>query len=189
MIDDATLVQELELEIWNVHLALINCIKAFLGHRAQAVRKGNKISGWKTPKGGISQGTKLGVILFTIMTNSLLHNWNLRIKLVNDTTAIEIIPRNGISLLNFPANDILAFSRDHTMKLNPSKCKEMLINFMIKHNFVINPISLKLGDNIIEETNVYKRLGVYISRDMKWNNHMLIIFSRRLIRDTTPSEF
>ena len=35
------------------------------------------ISEWKTPKGSIPQGTKLGVILFTIMTNNLLRSWNL----------------------------------------------------------------------------------------------------------------
>ena len=51
--------------------------------------------------GGIPQGTKLGVILFTIMTNNLLRSWNLRIKFVHDTTALEIIPRNSASLLNF----------------------------------------------------------------------------------------
>jgi len=33
------------------------------------------------------------------------------------------------------------------MKLNPSKCKEMLINFMTSHNFIVNPIVI--GGNLI----------------------------------------
>ena len=69
----------------------------FFRSGAQAVRIGNTFSEWKSPKGDIPQGTKLGVILFIIMTNNLLHSWNLRIKFVDDTTAFEIIPRNTVS--------------------------------------------------------------------------------------------
>ena len=94
----------------------------------------------ENPKGGIPQGTKLGVILLTIMTNNLLRSWNLRIKFVDDTTALEIIPRNSVSSLNFATNNIYAFSDDHRMKLNPSECKEMLINVMTNRNVIVNPI-------------------------------------------------
>ena len=66
----------------------------------------NTFSEWKSPKGDIPQGTKLGVILFIIMTNNLLHSWNLRIKFVDDTTAFEIIPRNTVSSLNFAIKDL-----------------------------------------------------------------------------------
>ena len=120
MIDHSVLIEELR--NMHVHPVLVNWIIAFLCNRTQAVRIENIISEWKTPKGGIPQGTKLGVILFTIMTNNLLRSWNLRIKFVDDTTALEIIPRNSASLLNFVTNDIYAFSEDHRMKLNPTKC-------------------------------------------------------------------
>lgn len=77
------------------------------------------MSDWKFLKGGIPQGTKLGVILFTVMTNNLLKEWNMRIKFVDhdDTTAVEILPRNSFSLLNLVANDIFEFSSDHNMSL------------------------------------------------------------------------
>ena len=71
-----------------VHPVLVNWITAFLCNRTQAVRIENIISEWKTPEGGIPQGTKLqgvGVILFMIMTNNLLGSWNLRIKFVDDS--------------------------------------------------------------------------------------------------------
>ena len=157
----------------HVHPVLVNWITAFLCNRTQAVRIENVISEWKTPKGGIPQGTKLqgvGVILFTIMTNNLLGSWNLRIKFVDDTTALEIIPRNSVSLLNFATNDIYAFSEDHRMKLNPTKCKEMLINFMNNRNFILNPIVI--GGNSIERVLTYKLLGVHISNDLNWNHYV-----------------
>ena len=124
----------------------------------------------------LPRGTKLGVILFTIMTNNLLRSWNLRIKFVDDTTALEIIPRNSASLLNFVTNDIYAFSEDHRMKLNPTKCKEMLINFMSNHNFIVNPIVI--GSNTIERVMTYKLLGVYVSNDLKWNHHVEVIVQK-----------
>ena len=65
------------------------------------------------------QGTKLGVILFTIMTNNLLADSHLRVKFVDDTSAIEILPWNSISLLNLFVSDIHKFSMDHNMRLNP----------------------------------------------------------------------
>ena len=67
------------------------------------------------------------MILFAVMTNNLLRDWHLRIKFVDDTTALEIL-RNGINLLNVAVNDIHKFSIEHYMKLNPKKCKEMLKN-------------------------------------------------------------
>ncbi len=98
-IDHSILTQELNK--LQVHPALLTWISAFLFSRRQAVRIGNVLSQWKTLKGGIPQGTKLGVVLFMVMTNSLLTNWHLRTKFVDDTSALEIIPRNSVSLLNF----------------------------------------------------------------------------------------
>ena len=60
-------------------------------------------------KGGRKLGTKLGVILFAVMTNRLLCDWRLRIKYVDDTSALEIIPRNSPSVLNVVASDIHNF--------------------------------------------------------------------------------
>ena len=49
------------------------------------------------------------MILFAVMTNNLLREWHLRIEFVDDTTALEILPRNGNSLLNVAVNDIHKF--------------------------------------------------------------------------------
>ena len=56
------------------------------------------------------------------------------------------------------------------MKLNPTKFKEMLINFMSNHNFIVSPIVI--GSNRIERVMTYKSLGVYVSNDLKWNHHV-----------------
>ena len=55
------------------------------------------------------------------MTNKLLSDWRLRIKFFDDTSALEIIPRNSTSLLNIVASDIHSFAMIHNMRLNPTK--------------------------------------------------------------------
>ena len=140
LIDHTILIQELNK--LNVHPALMSWIAAFLTNREQAVRIGTVVSDWKPLKGGVPQGTKLGVLLFIVITNNLLSEWNLRIKFVDDTSALEIIPRNSISLLNYAASDIHNFAMNHNMKLNPIKCKEMLINFLHISNFLLHPIEI-----------------------------------------------
>ena len=111
------------------------------------------------------------MILFAVMTNNLLRDWHLRIKFVDDTTALEILPlRNGISLLNVAVNDIHKFSIEHNTKLNPKKGKEMLINYMQYDNFTTRPIVL--GTNTVECVTTYKLLGIIVSNDLKWNEHI-----------------
>ena len=100
-----------------------------------------------------------------------MRDWNLRINFVDDlTTALEILRRNGISLLNVAVKDIHKFSIKQNMKLNPKKCKEMLINFMQNDNFTTRPIVL--GNNTVECVTTYKLLGIIISNDLKWNEHI-----------------
>ena len=148
----------------DVSPVLVGWIAAFLTNRQQAVKIEDITSEWRTLKGGIPQGTKLGVILFAVMTNDLIIDWPLRIKFVDDTTALEIIPRNSISLLNHVATDIHEFASTHNMKLNPGKCKEMSINFMHDHNILVNPIVI--GNKEIECVANYKLLEVYLNEDL-----------------------
>jgi hypothetical protein len=71
IIDHQTLMQKLIK--FNILSVLLNRVNAFLGNRKQAVRIGGTLSDWKSPNGGILQGTKLpiGAIIFSVMTNKL----------------------------------------------------------------------------------------------------------------------
>ena len=73
LIDHSILLRELAL--FDIDTVSTNCIRAFLTERSQAVRIGNSLSDWKSPRGVIPQGTKLGVILFAVMTNNHLGDW------------------------------------------------------------------------------------------------------------------
>lgn len=66
--------------------------------------------------------------------------------------------------------DVHNFAMEHNMKLNPTKSKEMLINFLRSPNFLIRP--LQIGSHVIEQVKTYKILGVIVSDDLKWNHHI-----------------
>ena len=64
------------------------------------------------------QGTKLGVILFSVMKNNLMSDWYLRSKFVDDTAALEVIPRSSISYLNNTVDELHQFSINQNISLN-----------------------------------------------------------------------
>ena len=105
-----------ELEKLDIHTVLLNWITALFANRKQAVRIGGTLSDWKSPNGGIPEGTKFGVNLFTIMTNNLISDWYLRSKFVDDTVTLEIIPRNSISYLNNTVDELHQFSINQNMR-------------------------------------------------------------------------
>ena len=152
MLHDNSVILMTELWKLEVYPMLISWIAAFLTDRQQAVRTAATLSDWKFLKGGVPQGVKQGVILFIIMTNNLF----LRVEFLDDTSAIEILPRNSISLLNSIVSDIHRFSMDHNMQLNLIKCKEMLINFMFYPDFTLRP--LVVGNNSIEHVSTNKSI-------------------------------
>ena len=79
------------------------------------------------------------------------------------------------------ADDVHRFSTSHRTKLNPAKCKEMIINFMAYPNFSVRPICI--GDSVAECVNSYKLLGVYTDNDLKWNSHIDYIV-KKIIKET-----
>ena len=95
----------------------------------------------------------------------------MRSKYVDDTTAIEIVPRNSISILvDLVVREIHDYCIEHKMKLNPKKCKEIYINFMTNSVTSLRPICVRYKE--VERVGTYKLLGVIISDDLKWNAHV-----------------
>ena len=141
------------------------------------MRVGSSLSSWKQVNGGVPQGIKLGLTLFTVMINKLLKNWHMRSKYVDGTTTFEIIPRNSISIPDLVVREIHDYCIEHKMKLKPKICKEiMYINFMKNSVTALRPISV--GYKEVERLRTYKLLGVIISDDLKWNAHVEYVIAK-----------
>ncbi|CAB4033726.1 Hypothetical predicted protein [Paramuricea clavata] len=150
--------------------AIIRWIKSFLTSREQCVKIGPSFSSWKPVNGGLPQGPKLGPLLFAILVNSLLQDWNGRIKFVDDATALEIVPRCSPSLLPILVNDVSQYASSRGMKLNSKKCKEMTISFLQYHLPLDNAIYI--DGSPVQSVSSFKLLGVLLREDLSWCDHV-----------------
>ena len=158
-----------ELENLGVHPAIVRWIKAFLSNREQCVRIENSYSSWKKTNGGLPQGTKLGPLLFAVLVNSLLKDRPGRVKFVDDTTALEIIPRCSPSFLPIIVDQISDYANERGMRLNPKKCKDMVITFL-KYKLIENDIFI--GGDVVERVSSFKLLGVWLTNNLSWDIHV-----------------
>ena len=79
-----------------------------------------------------------------------------------------MIPSNGVSLLNVAVNDIPKYSMEQ-YEIKSAKVQRN-VNFMQNDNFTTRPIVL--GKNRVECVTTYKLLGIIITNDFKWNEHI-----------------
>ena len=161
---------------FNIHNSLLRWIGVFLLERSQFVRTDKYTSSQQYINGGIPQGTKLALILFAVMVNDLISTWGPRIKVVDDLTAMEIVPRNSPSYLNHIVSDIQTFAWHNNMKLNPKKCKVMVVYFLHYNATEWQPVSI--DGKQIEVVTVFKLLGVYQSSDLTWTAHCEYIIKK-----------
>ena len=96
-------------------------------------------------------------------------------KFVDDTTLDEIVWKNGRSNIQTHIDDLATQISDDKFKLNETKCKELRIGFCKpKANF--DPIRVS-GVNL-EVVNKAKILGLGVSNNLKWNDHIAQIISK-----------
>ena len=115
-----------------------------------------------------------------IMINDLLKEWESRWKYVDDTTLSETVAVNDQSVLQITLDGINSWCEENDMVLNVRKCKEILICFWEK---IPNFQQLTVNDYSVEQVKSAKLLGLILSSDLKWNEHVAYIVkisSRRL---------
>ena len=118
---------------------------------------GGMLSDWKTLKGGIPPRDQVGVYpLCSYDKQTAL--WLASVYQIcrrHMYISSRDYPWNSISLLNFAAFDIHNFAIAHNMKLNPTKCEEMFVNFLHNSNVLLNPVIRE--NNVIEQVKCYIR--------------------------------
>ena len=119
---------------------------------------------------GVPQGTKLGPILFLVMVNDLkthqnVDNW----KFVDDISMAEALSRDAIPAIQSNLESTAIWTNYNWMKLNASKCQEMLMCFLRKRP-EIQPLCV--NGKVLETVKSHKVLGLIIQDNLKWNKHI-----------------
>ena len=154
----------------DVHLSILICIRSYLTDRQQRVCINGHMSSWKCVPAGIPQGSVLGPTLFLVMVNSLAHQDSWRWKYMDDLTVAESFYVNqDKSNMQASTERIAKYVNDNNMKLNPIKCKEMLVCFQ---KLLPDIPQITIGDDKLERVSTYKLLGVHVSNNLTWNEHV-----------------
>ena len=91
-------------------------------------------------------------------------------KFVDDTTIFERLPsRDSASIMQSALDNIESWTSQNNMNLNPTKTKELHFNFFKSY---VNNTVFTIGESVVNSVKTAKLLGVTISADLKWNEHV-----------------
>ena len=153
-------------------------IQNYLSNRTQRVVINNVSSDWSNVKAGVPQGSILGPLFFIKFINVIITNMQSQIKLFSDNTSLYLIldePQHSAKILNSDLDKILTwFSHvsNWLLSFNPQKSETMTISRRVDKPH--HP-HLYMNNSIITEVQNCKHLGLTISNDGIYHNHINVI--------------
>jgi len=123
------------------------------------------------------QGSVLGPLTFIVLIDDLATGCMTQ-KFVDDTTLSEFINKGEPSTMDLNLTQLLDWSSSNYVNVNIKKRKEIIIR--PSNSNVFSPLSV--ADVKIERVDVFKLLGVYINRSLKWDEHFRSICNKAASR-------
>ena len=152
--------------------SLLNWFTDYLKDRRQRVVLPGATSSWAYIKAGVPQGSILGPLLFLIYINDIVENINSSIRLFADDTSLYIIvndPLDAAITLNIDLSRVNAWATKWLVSFNPAKSES--VTFSRKVNQPYHP-PIYMNYQLINEVDTHKHLGLYLSNDCKWHEHI-----------------
>ena len=180
---------------WVWHTGLIHKLRAAgisgnLFKRRQRVVVPGVESLWNFIKEGVPQGSLLGPLLFLLFSNDILIEIHVNILLFADDTSLYIVVEHSDVtaqlLLNIDLETIAKWAKLWLVAFNPSKSESLLIS--LKVNVPIHPPILMHKQQLTEITS-HKHLGLHISKDCTWHEHIEYIKEKAWLRINIMHKF
>ena len=145
-------------------------IKSFLDNRSQSVILNGTGSDAIPVPSGVPQGSVLGPLLFLAYINDLPENVKSKVRLFADDTAIylSLTSVNQSITLQNDLKSLEIWENKWDMEFNPSKCQVIHVT---KRKQVI-PSRYFLHGTLLESVSSAKYLGVDISHNLSWDDHV-----------------
>ena len=161
---------------------LLDWFSDYLTNRRQRVVLPGSCSDWSYLKAGVPQGSILGPLLFLIFINDIVNDINSNIRLFADDTSLYIIvdtPQNTASVMNNDLSKINTWATKWLVTFNPAKSESLLIT---RRRTDLQHPQLILNNQSIENVTSHKHLGLVLSNDGTWHNHIELITSKAWAR-------
>ena len=178
MIECGIRVLFLKLNFVGIRGSLLLWFSDYLTNRRQPVVLSGDCSDWTLTKAGVPQGSILGPLLFLIFINDIVSDIETNKRLFADDTSLYIIvetPQSAARKLNNDLSKIKAWTSKWLVTFNPSKSESLLIS---RKRSNINHPDLCMDNNVIQEVNSHKHLGLTFSNDGTWHEHITNITSK-----------
>ena len=170
-----------KLESLGVGGSLLKWFESYLSNRKQRVVVDGQISSWCTIEAGVPQGSVLGPLLFLIYindntmnihsdkSNCLLH--------ADDTSLFDIVesPNASADKLNHDLEEMHSWAKTWLVTINPTKTECM--TFSAKPTKQQHP-DLFYDGKKIHEVSHHTHLGVTLSSNLSWREHILNIYEK-----------
>ena len=149
---------------------LYDWVKTFLTERKQRVVVNGEYSDWVSVTSGVPQGTVTGPLWFLIFINDLPNNISSKIRLFADDCVIYRTIRgpSDADLLQQDLHKLTEWQNKWLMRFNEKKC------YVMRIAQARSPLQFEytLNGSQLQSTSCHGYLGVDISSDLKWNQHI-----------------
>ena len=167
-----------KLQSFGFHSILLNWFRGYLSNRMQRVVIDGSNSDWLPVVSGVPQGSILGPMLFLCFINDMpssAHNSTMAL-FADDSKCFRSI--NSISdcqLLQTDINSLFDWGMKWDLHYHPSKCQIISMTRRTKHAV---DFDYKMNGVVLERTSCIKDLGVDISCDLVWDQHINRVVSK-----------
>lgn len=153
--------------------SLLSWIESYLSSRSQCVSIGGSCSRPAPVRSGIPQGSVLGPIFFLVFINDIVNDIPVKIKLFADDCILyqEVNTPDDQELLNSALDKLHIWCERWQMCINTTKTVSMTISRKKA------PLTFQYSINgrCLSSVNRYKYLGLIITSDLRWNEHVTFI--------------
>ena len=120
----------------------------------------------------VPQGFILGPLLLLVYINDIVEEIQSNINSFADDTCLSMVvgnPSAAGTILQNDINTIIIWADKRLVRFNPSKSESLII--FRKRNKSTH-LDLLIYNDVIPQVNIHKHLGVFISSNVSWDNHL-----------------
>ena len=167
-----------KLDYYGIRGSTHKWISSWLSGRSQQVVLDGQASDPVPVLSGVPQGSVLGPILFLIFINDLTDNIKSSVCLFADDCVLyrNIHSLQDCLILQEDLDSLGLWEADWQMKFNVAKCHSMRVTRHYSHKQIIHDYTLH--QQTLENVQSAKYLGITITENMDWGQHIFDISSK-----------